>query len=619
MCGVTGCASTTPQTNQRWLRLARETLAHRGPDGAGEWWSNDSRVGLAHRRLAIFDLTTHGHQPMHCPERGLSIVFNGEIYNFRELRKELERLGHVFRSHCDTEVLLLAYAEWGDCCLRKLNGMFAFAIFDAPNQRLILARDRAGEKPLFYRHDGHTIFFASELKALMANPALPRQIDRESLDCFLAMGYVPRERCILEGFRKLLPAHALSFDLRDGSKRIWRYWTLPDYSREASLSEAALVDELETLMERAVRRQIEADVPVGVLLSGGVDSSLITAMAVRHSSRVNTFSIGFPESRHLDETAHARRVAQHFDTHHTELMAEPASADLVPLLAAQFDEPIADMSMIPTYLVSRLVREQCVVALGGDGGDELFGGYTRFSHLLRLRRMSRYLPGPPRRQIAKAAEKFLPVGFVGRNYLRILDTDFRSTLPFTASAFDATTRRKLMQGYGSWATVGEVVMQGYVPFGEDLVQRATRTEFRTYMPDDVLVKVDRSSMLSSLEVRAPMLDLDLVEFAFERVPSHLKVTEHQTKVLTKRLTERILPADFDRTRKQGFAIPLGQWLESGPFRDLFWDILNSPDVVFDRSTVQALLRGQDRCLKVGTRLFALVQFELWRRTYGATF
>lgn len=618
MCGVVGCASTTPQTNRRWLKLARDTLIHRGPDGAGEWWSNDSRVGLAHRRLAIFDLTPHGHQPMHFPERGLSIVFNGEIYNFWELRKELERLGYAFLSHCDTEVLLAAYAEWGDRCLRKLNGMFAFAIFDEPSQRLLLARDRAGEKPLFYRHDGHSIFFASELKALMANPALPRQIDQESLDCFLATGYVPGERCILEGFRKLPPAHALSFDLRNGSERLWRYWSLPDYSRGGSVSESALVDELEMLMERAVRRQLAADVPVGVLLSGGVDSSLITAMASRTSSRVNTFSIGFPGCEDLDETAHARRVAQHFDTHHTELMAEPASADLVPLLAMQFDEPIADTSMIPTYLVSRLVREQCVVALGGDGGDELFGGYTRFSHLLRLRRGSRHLPTPVRRKIAKGAEKFLPVGFVGRNYLRILDTEFGSTLPLMASVFDASTRRELMQGYGSWATVGEVVMQGYAPLAEDLTQRATRAEFQTYMPDYVLVKVDRSSMLTSLEVRAPMLDLDLLEFAFARVPSHLKATERQTKVLPKRLTERVLPADFDRNRKQGFAIPLGQWLESGPFRDLFWDVLNGPDIIFDRSAVQALLRGQDRGLKVGTRLFALVQFELWRRAYGVT-
>lgn len=618
MCGLTGCASTTPQSSQAWLRGACDTLFHRGPDDAGEWWSIDGRVGLAHRRLAIFDLSRHGHQPMHFPERGLSIVFNGEIYNFKELRKDLENRGYGFRSHCDTEVLLSAYAEWGDACLKRLNGMFAFAIYDASNQRLLLARDRAGEKPLFYRHDGNSIFFASELKALMANPALPRRIDRESLDCFLTAGYVPRERCILEGFQKLPPAHALSFDLRDGSKRLWQYWAPPDYAEVGTVSESALVDELELLMERSVSRQLNADVPVGVLLSGGVDSSLITAMAVRCSSRVNTFSIGFPGFGDLDETAHARRIALHFGTRHTELMADPASADLIPLLARQFDEPLADTSMIPTYLVSRLVREQCTVALSGDGGDELFGGYTRFSHLLRLQRASKRLPPRVRRQLASGAEKFLPVGFVGRNYLRVLDTEFSTSLPFLASVFDATSRLELMRGYEPWPSVGEVAFQGYVPAGQDLVQRATRMEFLTYMPDYVLVKVDRSSMLNSLEVRAPLLDRDLVEFAFARVPSHLKATERQTKIILKRLTERVLPQDFDRSRKQGFTIPLAQWLKSGPFRDLFWDVLNSPDVIFDRNAVQALLRGQDRGLKVGTRLFALVQFELWRRTYGVT-
>lgn len=620
MCGLAGCASTTPQSDRRWLRPAAETLIHRGPDEAGEWWSNDLRVGLAHRRLAIFDLTANGQQPMRFPELGLSIVFNGEIYNFQDLRRQLEKLGYVFRSSCDTEVLLLAYAEWGDRCLRRLNGMFSFAIHDAPGQRLLLARDRAGEKPLFYRHEGGTIYFASELKALLANPTLPRQVDEESLDCFLTAGYVPHDRCILKGFRKLPPAHALAFNLRDGSKRTWRYWTLPDYGRQGRVAESALVDELETLLEQSVKQQLNADVPVGVLLSGGVDSSLITAMAVRHSNSVNTFSIGFPQSGDLDETVHARRVARHFGTHHTELMAEPASADLVPMLAAQFDEPIADTSMIPSYLVSRLVKERCTVALGGDGGDELFGGYTRFSNLLRLRRASRCLTPRVRRLVAGGAEKSLPVGFVGRNYLRALNAEFSTSLPFLASVFDATTRRELMRDYGPWRTIGEAVLLGYVPAAEDdLVQRATRMEFNTYLPDYVLVKVDRSSMLNSLEVRAPMLDRDLVEFAFARVPSQLKVTERQTKIILKRLTERVLPENFENNRKQGFTVPLASWLKSGPFRDLFWDVLNSPEILFDRRTVQELLRGQDRGMKVGTRLFALVQFELWRQKYRISF
>jgi asparagine synthase (glutamine-hydrolysing) len=618
MCGLTGFAGITPQSSHSWLQGSCDSLTHRGPDDAGLWFSTDGRVGLAHRRLAILDLSPHGHQPMHLPGRGLSVVFNGEIYNFEELRKDLGRRGYSFSSHCDTEVLLAAYAEWGERCLEKLNGMFAFVIYDAHNQRLLLARDRAGEKPLFYWDQGEAIFFASELKALMANPALPRRIDRESLDCFLTAGYVPRERCILAGFKKLPAAHALCFDLRDGSKRLWQYWALPAYGQDGPVSEPELLQELETLVERAVARQLNADVPVGVLLSGGVDSSLVTAMAARHSNLVNTFSIGFPGYGDLDETEHAHWIARRLGTNHTELMAEPASADLIPLLARQFDEPIADTAMIPNYLVSRLVRERCVVALGGDGGDELFGGYTRFSHLVRLQRAAQRIPSFVRRQLAVSAEKFLPVGFAGRNYLRVLDTDFTSSLPFVASVFDASTRRELMRGYEPWPTVGESVFHGYVPAAPDLIQRATRMEFGTYMPDYILVKVDRSSMLNSLEVRAPLLDRDLVEFAFARVPSHLKATEKQTKIILKHLAERVLPAGFDSGRKQGFTVPLSQWLKSGPFRDLFWEVLNSPDIVFDKDVVQKLLRGQDRGRKVGTRLFALVQFELWRRTYGVT-
>ena len=351
-------------------------MAHRGPDDAGEWWSEDSRVGLAHRRLSIIDLSPAGHQPMSDVSRTLTIIFNGEIYNFSELRTELESKGQVFRSHGDTEVILAAYREWGTECLSRLNGMYAFAIYDARRQTVFLARDRAGEKPLFYHHANGTLRFASELKGLMVDPALSRRIHPESLDCYLAMGYVPGGRCILQGFSKLPAAHALRFDLRAGEAKVWRYWQLPE--RESAAAQEppdgpSLLDQLERLLEEAVRRQLVADVPVGVLLSGGVDSSLVTAMAVRASAKVKTFTIRFPGHGKLDETEHARSIARHFSTEHLELEAQPSTAELLPRLARQFDEPVVDSSMIPTFLLSQLVREHCAVALGGDGGDELFG------------------------------------------------------------------------------------------------------------------------------------------------------------------------------------------------------------------------------------------------------
>jgi asparagine synthase (glutamine-hydrolysing) len=619
MCGLVGTATSTPQADRSWLARARDTLTHRGPDDAGEWWSDCGRVGLAHRRLSILDLSPLGHQPMHLAERGLSVVFNGEIYNFPDLRSELERLGHSFRSQSDTEVLLAAYAQWGTDCLERLNGMFAFALFDAPRQRLFLARDRAGEKPLFYCVRNGDLYFASELKALFAYDALPRRIDAEALDCYLAMGFVPGDRCILQGYRKLQPGHAMAFDLHEGVARVWRYWQLPQLDPgAASATEGELSKELEGLLEDAVGRQLVADVPVGVMLSGGLDSSLVTAMAVRHSSQVRTFSVGFPGHGHLDESPHARLVARHFGTKHTELMAEPTSAELLPLLTRQFDEPMVDSSMFPTFLVSRLVRQHCTVALGGDGGDELFAGYNHYSRLLWMQRRLGVLPAPLRRLMARSAERLLPPGFKGRNYLQGLEVDFRDGLPLLASYFDATTRRRLMRGHAAHPLVAERIREARIPPEIDLLQRATRMDFENYLADDILVKVDRASMLNSLEVRAPFLDVRVMEFALGKVPWRLKATESERKILLKRLAARVLPPEFDRQRKQGFCIPLSDWLKAGPFRDLFWDTLTSADAMFDAPTVRSLLKGQDRGFGNGERLFALVLFELWRKCYGVS-
>mgnify|MGYP005851469101 CR=1 FL=1 len=621
VCGLVGVASTKTLNDRAWLVRGRDAMTRRGPDDAGEWWSADGRVGLAQRRLSIIDLSPAGHQPMHDASGALSLVFNGEIYNFGDLRDELIAKGHLFRSHSDTEVILAAYREWGTACLGRFNGMFAFALYDARQNSLFLARDRAGEKPLFYYHANGELRFASELKALLADPALPRRIAPESLDCYLAMGYVPGKRCMLQGFNKLPPAHALLFDLQTGQSKVWRYWQLPELNptTHGKLDEAALLDDLEALLEDAVHRQMVADVPVGVLLSGGVDSSLITAMAVRASSQVQTFTIGFPGHGKLDETDHARLIARHFGTQHTELMAEDATADLLPQLARQFDEPMVDSSMIPTFLVSKLVRQHCTVALGGDGGDELFGGYGHYSRLQWMQQKLGPIPRPLRKSVALAAEKLLPVGVKGRNWLQGLGVDLDNGLPLIATCFDATTRKRLLASQPGWPLVAESVFKGRVPKNSDLLQRATRMDFGNYLAEDILVKVDRASMLNSLEVRAPLLDYRLIEFAFGRVPSHLKATQTEKKILLKRLTARVLPPEFDRQRKQGFSIPLGEWLKGGPFRTLFNEVLRDPQCSFDANTVDGLLRGQDKGRSNGERLFALVLFELWRREYGVSF
>jgi asparagine synthase (glutamine-hydrolysing) len=616
MCGFVGAAATTPLPCPDGVAAGAALLWHRGPDDSGVWRSPDGRVALGHRRLAILDLTAAGHQPMHDETGALTIVFNGEIYNCAELRRELEGAGHAFRSGSDTEVILAAYGQWGTECLARLAGMFAFALVDGARRRLFLARDRAGEKPLFVHRSAGALRFASELKALLADPGLPRRIDPVALDCYLAMGYVPGERCMLQGFNKVPPAHALTFDLDTGEERAWRYWSPPAPADGGVVDEEALLDELDALLEESVRRQLVADVPVGVLLSGGVDSSLVTAMAVRGDRRVRTFTIGFPGQAAEDETEHARLIARHFGTEHTELAAEPATAELVPALARQFDEPVADSSMIPTFLVSRLVREHCTVALGGDGGDELFGGYPHYSRLLWLRAGPGRLPGAVRRAVARGAEGVLPPGFRGRNYLQALGADLERGVPLIMAHFDPRTRRRLMADHGSWATAGEGVFRDRMAGDGDFLARATRLDFENYLPEDVLVKVDRASMMTSLEVRAPLLDHRVMEFALGKVPSRLKATARDKKILLKRLTARVLPAGFDRNRKQGFSIPMARWLEGGPFRDLFYAVLRDPGCLFERRAVGALLRGQDRGRNNGERLFALVLLELWRREYG---
>jgi asparagine synthase (glutamine-hydrolysing) len=623
MCGIVGIASGSSVIERSWLAAGCDAMRHRGPDGNGEWWSEDGCVGLGHRRLAVIDLSPAGAQPMSDISGTLHITFNGEIYNFIDLRTQLAGMGHAFRTGTDTEVILAAYRQWGSACLERLNGMFTFALFDATRRQLFMARDRAGEKPLYYVLTPDSVRFASELKGLMADARLPRDIDSEALDCYLTMGFVPGERCILQGVRKLPPAHALVFDLTTARSHVWRYWELPRPPQRAGAApadEEQLLEELEALLADSVRRQLVADVPVGILLSGGVDSSLVAALAVRATSKVRTFTMRFPGHGSLDETEHARLIARHFGTEHLELETQDSAVDLLPMLARQFDEPMVDSSMIPTYLISRLTRQHCTVALGGDGGDELFGGYVHYNRLLKMQRTLGRLPQVVRGPLAGAGGVLLPLGFKGRNWLQSLGIDLKQGLPLIAQYFDSRARRRLMSHGQEWPLVGEAIRARNVPKIPDLLQRATRSDFENYLAEDILVKVDRASMLNSLEMRAPLLDYRVIEFAFGKVPSHLKATTEDRKILLKKLSARILPPQFDRHRKQGFSIPLASWLRQGSWWRFFRDVLlGSEGGFFDRRALAHVLDGQARGRANGERLFALVMLELWRREYRPRF
>jgi asparagine synthase (glutamine-hydrolysing) len=621
MCGIVGFAQSRAAA-QPPLDAMVATLCHRGPDDSGTFWSDDRRVGLGHRRLSIIDLSAAGHQPMSDASGDVRLSFNGEIYNYRELRDELAALGHSFRSASDTEVLLAAYAEWGTECLARLDGMFAISLFDLRTKQLLLARDRAGEKPLYFSHRDGRLWFGSELKALMADPGFERRIDPAALEFFLAYGYVPSPLCILRGVEKLQQGEALLYDVDRDSLRRWTYWKLPPAASDTNVDANELVAELESLLEASVRRQLVADVPVGVLLSGGVDSSLVTALAARVSSApVKTFTISFPGGGSYDEAPFARLVASHFGTDHTELPADPLTIELLPKLARQFDEPLADESILPTYLVSRAIRPHARVALGGDGGDELFGGYDHYSWLMRMERYRTRLPRPARRTLAGAARR-LPPGIRGRNHFIGFGDDLGGSIAHINLFFDSFTRSRLLaplrRTIGAPSPSPESFRASVADPSQSLLRRATETDFRTTMCDGYLVKVDRASMLASLEVRAPFLDRRVIEFAFGRVPDSLKANERERKILPRMLATKLLPPELDTKRKQGFSIPLDDWFR-GATGDAVETILAEADPsIFDRDTIRSLMRGQRKGRQNARRLFALTMFELWRREYGVS-
>ena len=627
MCGFVGIASQFPQANRTWLSLGGDMLLHRGPDDYGEWWSKDHKVGLAHRRLSIIELSSAGHQPMHTEDNLITIVLNGEIYNYLDLRNKLTEQGYIFKSNSDTEVVIAAYKIWGSDCLKKFNGMFAFCIYDEIKNLVFLARDRAGEKPLFIYNKNREIRFASELKALLADEQIPRTINHHALYSYLEHGFVPTDECILDGFQKLPPAHAIIYSINTCEIKKWCYWSIPFYDATTNVSKAfdtkELSLELEQLLSDAVRLQLTADVPVGVLLSGGLDSSLITALAAQNSCKIKTFTVSFPSSPQHDESHHARLIANHFNTEHTELVAETNSADLIPMLARQFDEPVADSSMIPTFLLTREIKEYCSVALGGDGGDELFGGYTHYSNLLTMDFIISKIPFFLRKKLSKFSEKHIPLGFLGTNirtYLMMLSTDFKKHVPQSQNLFDRFSINMLLKNHTNffnekYENKKNIEYKSKQFINLDFIQKVTYNDFMNYLPEDILVKVDRASMLNSLEIRAPLLDYRVVEFAFGKIPSNLKISKNEKKIFLKEIAKRILPKEFEFKRKQGFSIPLNSWLIKGKLRDLFWSVLTDESCSFDKSYVLTLLKDQDKGRENSERLFSLALFELWRNEY----
>lgn len=598
MCGIAGFLEAPSGENlalsARAVAMA-DTLRHRGPDDAGVWTDATAGIALAHRRLSIIDLSPEGHQPMVSACGRYVIAFNGEIYNFRDVRRELEGSGSRFRGGSDTEVIVEAVSAWGFSeTLQKLAGMFAFAVWDRNERTLSLARDRMGEKPLYYGWANGVFLFGSELKALKAHPAWRGTVRRDSIALFLRRGFIPSPWSIYDGVFKLPPATSLTLRAGEKDARPRPYWSLAETVRagagrrsERAASEGEAVESLDALLRKIVGQEMVSDVPLGALLSGGIDSSAIVAL-MRTQGSVKTFTIGFREAAY-DEAAFARRIASHLGTEHTEMTVTPEEAlSVIPLLPSLYDEPFADASQVPTYLVAKMAREHVTVCLSGDGGDEAFGGYNRHVWSRRIREKTGWLPQGVKNLVADAIASVSP---------RTWDAAYEKISPLLPDSLKARTPgdkiRKLAHGLA--ASTGEelyaeltalwreniVLGAGLsgapaetAPFdgGLDLAEEMMARDAATYLPDDVLVKVDRATMGVSLESRAPFLDHRLVEFAWT-LPLDFKIREGRGKWILRKLLEKYVPAELFERPKMGFALPIDSWLR-GSLRDWAESLLN---------------------------------------------
>jgi asparagine synthase (glutamine-hydrolysing) len=622
MCGIAGLVRPSgAQADAAQVRQMCQTIVHRGPDDEGIYARGP--VGLGMRRLSIIDLSG-GHQPIHNEDQSIWIVFNGEIYNFPELRKDLVARGHQFYTHTDTEVIVHLYEDLGVDCVKKLRGMFAIALWDANQDQLLLARDRLGKKPLYYAQHNGSLFFGSEIKTILAvAPELRDDIDPEGILQYFYYGYIPDPFTAFSAIKKLEPGHLLVH--RRGEIRTQQYWDIPAYGRAKPTSEEDCLQQMESNLAEAVRIRLISDVPLGALLSGGVDSSVVVALMARASSApVKTFSIGFRAKR-FNEAEYARLVAKRFGTDHHEMIVEPNLEETLDHLSRMMEEPFGDSSMLPTYYVCRMARQHVTVALSGDGGDELFAGYDRYLTSVKRSRFDR-LPAWAGRLYREQIHNLLPAGAYGRNFAWNASLPPRDRYLDDISFFPALHRERTVfsREFIDRARKLPEPLRRFQSYydrapASDRLSRLLYLDTKTYLTGDILTKVDRMSMATSLEVRVPLLDHQFVEWA-ANLPIEWKFRNGTRKYLLKKLAERLgIPSKLLHRRKQGFQLPLVEWMR-GELKQEFFRVLLEP---------RALQRGYFRPQAIrklveehisGRRdrsglLWRLLVFELWNRNF----
>ena len=622
MCGI--CGELTfdgAPVHAETIVSMRDRLEHRGPDDRGVFVSDDRRAGLGFRRLAIIDVSPLGNQPMSNEDGAVRVAFNGEIYNFQSLRSRLVANGHQFRSQSDTEVLVHLYEEVGAKFVEEIDGMFAIAVWDARARRLVLARDRAGKKPLFVYRDERRIVFGSEIKAIFAHPDVPIAIDESVVPVYLTYGYVPHPQTFYRGVSQVDPAGVVVVEA-DGRLEARRYWQLrfPDAGSERRVERQAARERVRELVTEAVERRLVSDVPLGAFLSAGIDSTIVVGLMSRLTGApVKTFTIGFEDAPAFDETAAARQVAERFKTDHTEFRVKPSAVDLIDRLIWHHDGPFGDSSAIPTFLVSQLTRQHVTVVLTGDGGDELFAGYMRFQAALAAERVPRFaqplaafglslLPDAPheRHVLARARRfvKFMHLPLVERlvRWNSIFQDDLRQLLVHDAGVDPLAVLSARISASGTPSPLNRLLAANYA----------------SYLPDDLLVKTDRCTMANSLEARCPLLDTALAEYAAS-LPDSFKLDGGRTKAILREAFADLIPADIDRRPKTGFGVPLDAWFR-GELRDYVRDVLLAPTSASRRylkadAVAKLIDDHQLGRANVGHRLWTLVCFERWLQQF----
>lgn len=628
MCGICGIIDNKKdKIDQGMLRGMCFAMEHRGPDGEGIYISPYSKpaVGLGHRRLKIIDLSDAGNQPITNEDKSIWLVLNGEIYNYHQLRKDLESRGHQFRSHTDAEVVLHLYEDFAEGCLSYLRGMFAFAIWDGRDNKLFLARDRIGKKPLLYYYDNQYFCFASEFSALLACGLFNREINYEAIDKYLTFGYVPAPETIYRKVFKMLPAHYAIF--KDGRLSLQKYWEL-DYSRKTDIPEKEAAQELTKILKEAVGLRLVSDVPLGVFLSGGIDSSVVTALMSESIHKVKTFSIGF-DNADFDELKYARNIAKYFSTDHQEFIVKPKAIEILPLLVERYGEPYADSSAIPSYYVSRETKRYVTVALNGDGGDESFAGYERYQAMAFAEGYNR-LPVFFRNGLNQAVIRLLPDSVNFKNKRRRLRRLFENvSLPFYSRycrwvcMIDRDVKNNLYRedfkkrldnnDPADW-------LRDYpaLPDKMDLVDSLMAIDIKTNLPNDLVVKMDIASMANSLETRSPFLDHKLMEFAAS-LPAKYKMNGFIKKYLLKKVAQGLIPGENIHRKKMGFGVPVGAWFRD-ELKDFLCDNLLSTTALgrgyFKPEAIENMVKKHTgREIDYTSQLWSLLMLELWHQRF----